>query len=201
MSYEQVRAFYPKEMGTQKGWCLKNCRIGFRIYIGKFASAKADMLSQKKNGTLHPMSTLPSNCAVPVYLDVASQYEHVEVYDKGTWYSDGKKVKAPNYNTCFGWGELCDGTRVVKLANKDSFLPTKGYWSYGDQDARIAKLCEFMYKTFPAYTSKKILNDPDIFGKNCKAAIIQFQKRTGLYPDGIVGKNTYNKLKEYGFNG
>lgn len=201
MSYEQVRNFYPKEMGTQKGWCLKNCRIGFRIYTGKFASAKADMLSQKKNGTLHSMSTLPSNCAVPVYLDVSSQYEHVEVYDKGTWYSDGKKVKVPNFNTCFGWGELCDGTRVVKLANRESFLPTKGYWAYGDQDARIAKLCEFMYKTFPAYTSKKILNDPDIFGKNCKAAILEFQKRTGLYPDGIVGKNTYNKLKEYGFNG
>ena len=201
MSYEQVRTFYPKEMGTQKGWCLKNCRIGFRIYTGKFASAKADMLSQKKNGTLHPISTLPSNCSVPVYLNVASQYEHVEVYDKGTWYSDGKKVKAPNYSTCFGWGELCDGTRVVKLANNDKFLPAKGYWKEGDQDTRIAKLCGFMYKTFPAYTSKKILINPQIFGKNCKAAITEFQKRTGLYPDGIVGKNTYNKLKEYGFNG
>ena len=201
MSYEQVRAFYPKEMGTQKGWCLKNCRIGFRIYTGKFASAKADMLSQKKNGTLNPMTTLPSNCSVPVYLDVASQYEHVEVYDKGTWYSDGKKVKAPDYNKCYGWGELCDGTRVVKLTNVAKFLPAKGYWKEGDEDFRIAKLCEFMYKTFPAYTSKKILNDPDIFGKNCKAAITEFQKRTGLYPDGIVGKNTYNKLKEYGFNG
>lgn len=199
MSYEQVRAFYPKEMGTQKGWCLKNCRIGFRIYTGKFASAKADMLSQKKNGTLHPMSTLPSNCAVPVYLDVASQYEHVEVYDKGTWYSDSKKVKAPNYSTCFGWGELCDGTRVVKLANNDKFLPAKGYWKEGDQDVRIGKLATFMYKNFPAYTSKKALGN--LYGPYIKCAITEFQKRTGLYPDGIVGKNTYNKLKEYGFNG
>ena len=90
---------------------------------------------------------------------------------------------------------------MVKLANNDSFLPAKGYWKEGDHDARIAKLCEFMYKTFPAYTSKKILINPHIFGKNCKAALTEFQKRTGLYPDGIVGKNTYNKLKEYGFNG
>jgi len=201
MPYEQVRAFYPKEMGRQKGWCLKNCRIGFRIYTGKFASAKADMLSQRKNGTLHPITTLPPYCSVPVYLDVASQYEHVEVYDKGTWYSDGKKVKAPDYNKCYGWGELCDGTRVVKLTNTAKFLPTKGYWKEGDEDFRIALLCKFMYKTFPAYTNKKILINPEIFGKNCKAAIIEFQKRTGLYPDGIVGKNTYNKLKEYGFNG
>ena len=159
MGYEQVRTFYPREMGTQKGWCLKNARVGFRIYTAKFSSAKADMLSQKKNGTLHPMSTLPANCAVPVYIDTSSSAEHVEVCDKGIWYSDGKKVSAPNFSTCFGWGELCDGTRVVKLANPDSFLPSKGYWREGDKDLRIGKLAQFMYSTFPAYTSKKALGN------------------------------------------
>ena len=197
MGYEQVRTFYPREMGTQKGWCLKNARVGFRIYTAKFSSAKADMLSQKKNGTLHPMSTLPANCAVPVYIDTASSAEHVEVCDKGTWYSDGKKVSAPNYSTCFGWGELCDGTRVVKLANPDSFLPSKGYWREGDKDSRIGKLAQFMYSTFPAYTSKKALGN--YYGYYIKKAITEFQRRTGLYPDGCVGKLTYNKLKEYGF--
>ena len=197
MSYEQVKHFYPKEMGTEKGWCLKNVRVGYRIYTGKFASAKADMLSQKKNGTLHSMSSLPSNCSVPVYIDTASEYEHVEVYDKGTWYSDGKKVKAPDYKKCYGWGECCDGTRVVKLANKDSFLPAKGYWKEGDKDERISVLASFMYNNFPAYTSKKALGS--YFGYYLNKSIIEFQKRTGLYPDGCVGKNTYNKLKEYGF--
>lgn len=197
MSYEQVRKFYPKEMGRQKGWCLKNARLGYRIYTGKFASAKADMLSQKKNGTLHPMSTLPYNCSVPVYIDSTSQYEHVEVYDHGTWYSDGIKVNAPKYDKCFGWGELCDGTRIVKLANNDKFLPAKGYWCEGDQDKRIGKLSSFMYKNFPAYTSSKALGN--YYGKYIKKAITEFQRRTGLYPDGMVGKNTYNKLKEYGF--
>ena len=39
------------------------------------------------------------------------------VYDKGTWYEDGKKIKKPNYKW-FGWGELCDGVRVVKPVKK-----------------------------------------------------------------------------------
>ena len=186
-------------MGTQKGWCLKNARVGFRIYIAKYASARTDMLAQKKNGTLHPMSTLPSNCAVPVYIDTTSKNDHVEVYDKGTWYSDGRKVKAPNYSSCFGWGECCDGTRVVKLANTASFLPAKGYWKEGDKDDRIGKLASFMYKVFPSYTSKNALGN--YFGKYLKSSIVEFQQRTGLYPDGMVGKLTYNKLKEFGFNG
>ena len=37
--YEQLKVFYPNEMGKAKGWCLKNCRIGFRVYSAKFGSA------------------------------------------------------------------------------------------------------------------------------------------------------------------
>ena len=195
MPYEQIRQFYPKEMGTAKGWCLKNCRVGFRIYTAKFASAKADMESQRRNGTLHS-GTPPVNVAVPVYVDSSSKYEHVVVCDKGTYYSDGKKVSKPT--RVFGWGELCDGTRVVKYTEGDKFLPAKGYWGEGDKDARIGKLAEFMYNNFPAYTSKKSLGN--YYGQNIKRSITEFQKRTGLYPDGCVGKLTYNKLKEYGFS-
>ena len=50
MAYEQTKQFYPKEMGTKKGWCLQNCRLGFRIYTGKYASAKTAMQAGKKNG-------------------------------------------------------------------------------------------------------------------------------------------------------
>lgn len=197
-NYEQVKPFYPKEMGSAKGWCLKNCRLGFRIYTAKYASAKAAMQAAKKNGTLHSLSELPSNIAVPVYLDTPSQYEHVVVYDKGVWYEDGKKVSKPKYSS-FGWDEMMDGTRVVKKVTTTGFLPAKGYWSLGDADARIGKLSAFMRKTFPAYTSKNVLNNPTYYSKDLKKAITEFQKRTGLYPDGITGKNTYAKLQKYGF--
>lgn len=116
MSYIQVRTFNPSKMGKRDGWCLMNARLGFGIANGKFPSAKADMESQRANGTLHPISTLPTDCAVPVYLNTTSPYEHVEVCVNGkTWYSDGKIVKAPAKSIIFGWGELCDGVRVVKV--------------------------------------------------------------------------------------
>lgn len=113
--YEQVKYFNLSKMGTKKGWCLQNVRLGYGIPNGKYPSAKADMEAQRKGGTLHSFNTLPNNCTVPVYLDTASQYEHVEVCANGkVWYSDGKRVSAPKATTVYGWGELCDGVRVVK---------------------------------------------------------------------------------------
>ena len=196
MGYEQVRQFYPSEMGREKGWCLKNCRLGFRIYTAKYSSAYTAMLAAKKNGTLHDLSTLPSNCSVPVYFDTTSKNKHVVVYDKGIWYEDGRKINKPSY-TSYGWDEMMDGTRVVKEATS-KFLPTKGYWAIGDKDSRVGDLAAFMYKTFPAYTSKKALGN--YYGNYIASAIKEFQRRTGLYPDGCVGQLTYNKLKQYGFN-
>lgn len=196
MGYEQIRQFYPSEMGKEKGWCLKNCRLGFRIYTAKYSSAYTAMLAAKKNGTLHDLSTLPSNCSVPVYFDTTSKNKHVVVYDKGIWYEDGRKINKPSY-TSYGWDEMMDGTRVVKEATS-KFLPTKGYWAIGDKDSRIGDLAAFMYKTFPAYTSKKALGN--YYGNYLASAIKEFQRRTGLYPDGCTGQLTYNKLKQYGFN-
>lgn len=111
MSWVQVLPFNLSKMGTKKGYCLQNARLAFGITKGTFASAKADMESQKKNGTLH-YDNPPANVAVPVYVDSTSIYEHVVICDHGTYYSDGKKVSKPSKT--FGWGELCDGVRVVK---------------------------------------------------------------------------------------
>ena len=150
MSYTQVRAFNPSKMGKQSGWCLQNARLGFGITRGKFASAKADCDSQRAKGTLHPLSTLPTNCAVPVYVDTTSPYEHVEVCVNGkTWYSDGRVVKAPASATVFGWGELCDGERVVKVETaKDDLSKYSDYelaqmvlkGQFGNGAVRKAKL-------------------------------------------------------------
>ena len=129
MSYIQVRAFNPSKMGKRDGWCLANADSGFGITKGTFPSAKADCDSQRANGTLHPLSTLPTNCTVPVYIDTASPYEHIEVCVNGkTWYSDGRIVKAPASATVFGWGELCDGVRIVKLdTSKDNLSKYSDY--------------------------------------------------------------------------
>ncbi len=195
-NYEQTKPFYPKDMGKQKGWCLQNCRLGFHIYKPKYASAKAAMDAAKRNGTFHA-GTPPNNISVPVYVSSSSKYGHVVVWDKGTWWSDGKKYSS--WSGILGWDEMMDGTRVVKVASIKSFLPAKGYWAKYDKDDRVAALASFMRKTFPAYTSAKALGP--VYGDYLWKAIKEFQKRTGLYPDGCTGKITYAKLKQYGFKG
>lgn len=196
MAYEQVLGFYPKDMGKQKGWCLQNCRLGFYIYTPKYASAKAAMDAAKKNGTYHA-GTPPNNISVPVYVSSSSKYGHVIVWDKGVWYSDGKKYGS--WSGVLGWDEMMDGTRVVKVASSKSFLPSKGYWCKYDKDERVARLATFMRNTFPKYTPKSALGP--IYGDNLSRAIAQFQRNTGLYADGMTGPKTYAELKKYGFKG
>lgn len=201
MAYKQVRQFNLSKMGHKRGWCLQNVRLGFGIGP-KYLNAKLDMLAQRKNGTLHS-GVPPINISVPVYCDTSALAEHVVVWDKGKVYSDGvlQKNGLAGFKS-FGWGELCDGTRVVewtKDAGGTGFLPKRGYWKPGDYDARIGQMASFMKKEFPSYTSKAALGN--YFGPNLERAIREFQKRTGLEQDGCVGPKTYAKLKNFGFKG
>lgn len=201
MTFRQVRQFNPAKMGKTPKLCLQNCRLGFGITKGTFASAKLDMESQKKNGTLHA-GVPPADISVPVYCDTLSQYEHVVVWHKGVVYEDGYvRSRGLSGLALFGWGELCDGVRVVEPYNAPTsdFLPAKGWWGSGDNDARVGRLASFMRKTFPAYTPAAALGN--YFGPNLKKAITEFQRRTGLQADGNVGPITFNKLKSYGFGG
>lgn len=205
MAWEQVKSFNLSKMGTKKGWCLQNVRLGFGITTTKYPSAVADMSAQRANGTLHPLSELPTDLAVPIYCDTTSKNEHVIAYNKGYYYENGKAVKISSYKV-FGWGEYCSGTCVVKKTTgatnakaASSFLHVRGYWKYGDTDPRIGKMAEFMYKTFPAYTNKKALGD--YFGLYLRSSIKEFQKRTKIQADGMVGPVTYAQLKKYGFKG
>ena len=195
--YEQVSSVNIKAMGKKKGWCLQNCRLVFGFTVGKYASAKVDMESQRAGGTLHSIDTLPTNVVVPVYVDTTSKYEHVVISYYGTFYEDGHRINRHKYSKYFGWGELCDGRRVVKVTTLKPFLPSKGYWAYGDNDERVACLASFMFTTFPKYSPRGVLGT--WYGPKLKASITEFQKRTGLYPDGCVGRIIYAKLKEYGF--
>lgn len=111
--WKQVIEFDKNKMGTKKGWCLQNCRLGYGIATGTYPSAKADMEAQKKDGTFHT-TDLPSNVAVPVYFDTSSPNEHVMVDDHGDFYEDGHYVSSLAGYTILGWGEKCDGVRVVE---------------------------------------------------------------------------------------
>lgn len=117
VEWEQVRDFYPADMGSTPGWCLQNTRLGFHIYSGTYASARADMEAQQANGTLHS-GTPPDYIACPIYFANYSYTPlgHVAAWDHGRVYSDG--VEFPSIASVatdyMGWGEFCDGARVVQ---------------------------------------------------------------------------------------
>lgn len=118
--WQQILAFHIEDMGTTPGMCLQNTREGFGIQTGTFATAKADMDSQIQNGTLHA-GTPPLDISVPLYYDGWSLVPegHAAVWDHGVVYSDGIRCTSiesvtVNYR---GWGELCDGVRVVAPAS------------------------------------------------------------------------------------
>lgn len=117
--YKQLIYFNKNEMGAKKGYCLQNVRKGFNL-PPKFESAKADMEFNKNQGTLHNIDTLPENVSVPVYVDTTSKYEHIIVSDRGTFYSDGKKISKNKYKNYFGWGEYCEGYHVVEKTFKQN---------------------------------------------------------------------------------
>ena len=113
MTWVQKVQFNLANMGSQRGMCEKNVRLGYGL-PAKCASAKADMEFNRANGALHPIDTLPKNVAVPVFVDTSSPYEHIEVADKGVFYSDKKRLANPYAQRFFGWGEFCAKARVVE---------------------------------------------------------------------------------------
>lgn len=160
MAWKQTRAFNLNKMGRNPGWCLQNVRLGFGITKGKYPSAKADMQSQINNKTLHHISSLPTNVAVPVYVDTVSPYEHVVVYDRGVWYSDGQKTKAPNAKYVFGWGEFCDGARVVewvkdtKTCDEIAREVIAGVWGNGEERRKRLTKAGYNYDTIQKAVNK-----------------------------------------------
>lgn len=89
------------------------------------------------------------------------------------------------------------GLKFKSIPNKDNFFPARGYFKKGDVSENVGKIASFMYKVFPAYTSKKALGNT--YGVNLISSIKSFQSREGITVDGNCGPETLGKLKKYGF--
>lgn len=111
--WKQDRAFSLAKMGRTKNFCLRNVRLGYGIG-GKWANAKQAMDENRRKGTLHPLNIIPTNVTVPVF-SAQGVWGHVEVCQKGVYYSDGVKVGKPNAS--YQWGELLNGVRVVSYVH------------------------------------------------------------------------------------
>lgn len=136
-------------------------------------------------------------------LSIDNIVSHQEAYKKGY---------GSNHGDCDHWlkkfGKDMDWFRnevKAKLGEATETKPTNSFFGtgtcfkLGDIHENIGKIAEFMYKMFPSYTDKKALGN--YYGKNIKASITEFQKRTGLTKDGIIGEKTLAELRKYGFKG
>ena len=181
--------------------CTSYCAWKIKEATGSWPKRTGDMNARNwiyrlpENG--YGTRTSSPNGAKCVGVSTAGKYGHV-VWSDGTlriseynYYSNGtyseRNVNASNYQ----WFIIKSGA--------SGFLPARGYWKYGDKDARIGQMATFMRNTFPAYTPAAALGN--YFGPNLQRAVKEFQRRCGLADDGMVGPITYNKLKSFGFKG
>lgn len=76
-----------------------------------------------------------------------------------------------------------------------------GSWNptlqYGSAGAAVAELQADMNRSFSGYEAMPLVVDGD-FGPATKAAVVEFQRRVHLDPDGIVGPLTWLQLAKYG---
>ncbi len=92
---------------------------------------------------------------------------------------------------------------VVPIPAKNTFLPSRGYFKYGDKGDNVAKINDFYYRVFPGYEKVLKRNKENVkgnlFGENTKAWTKEFQRRKGLTPDGCIGPITLKALVAEGF--
>lgn len=76
-----------------------------------------------------------------------------------------------------------------------------GSWNptlqYGSSGAAVAELQRDMNREFDAYEATPLVVDGD-FGPATKSAVLEFQRRVHITPDGIVGPQTWTEFAKYG---
>lgn len=190
--YKQVRNFNPSKMGTKKGYCLQNCRIAFDPEIPpKYPDAKEAMLANRNAGTLHSMDSLPLNCAVPVFADTPSEYEHVMVCDRGVMYSDGYIVNSSNFNY-FGWGETLNDVRIVEYVPDPEPAPAPTPAPEPKDEIKVGDLVDLIEPV--DYYGTWLIKD---LCKNCTVRqIVGDRVVVNSYDGDVLGAVNINNLKK-----
>ena len=111
----QLIEFDPKKCLKRKGYQLCNVAEGYSIHTRHFPSCMHDAAYQKLTHTIHPLSTLPKNVSVPIYIKTLSKWGYVVVSHKGKIYDPQKNYKTLKGVEVLGWAECIDNIKVIKL--------------------------------------------------------------------------------------
>ena len=163
--------------------------------------------SNSSNGGNWPVSAVALNSLIRLVADIAKRNGLGKLVpgQNLTWHSMYASTTCPGDYLRSKMQYIADEANKINNSNtnisptpqKNNFLPSRGYFKRGDNNSNVGKIASFMRKTFPAYTSSKALGN--LYGPYLISAMKEFQRRTGLTPDGCTGPITLAKLCEYGF--
>lgn len=190
------------------GECLKFVRTSWNV-PAKYPSAKSAWANAKKKHA--GLSRIP--VGAPLFMShPRSKYGHVVVYLGGSSIRSTNSAtnRVSTYSiatwqkwgyTIQGWTEDLNGVDLpidpTPLAKPPSGTPKPGnvVLNKGDRGPRVRNLQNGLNSHFPNYSNIKV---DGIFGINTENTVKEFQGRTGLKKDGIVGPATTSMLNKYG---
>jgi len=113
----------------------------------------------------------------------------VSTYPISTWTGWGYSL--------LGWTEDLNGVELpIDPVPSHAPQPSAAKeWRVGTSGTQVENLQRGLNAHFPAYSR---LTTDGKFGPKTEAVVKEFQRRTGLTPDGIVGVKTTDKLAGYG---
>lgn len=121
-----------------------------------------------------------------------------EQYGLGiTFARDGIAGSAVNHQghlhvDCGSWSNYGDGAVRAKRAT----IKVNGKMlQRGSTGKSVYRLQAGLNAVFPAYSD---LVEDSVYGERTEGVVIEFQKRAGLVPDGVVGPVTRAALRQYG---
>lgn len=131
-----------------------------------------------------------------------------QIVKKGTLLGyTGKSGKATGVHLHLSIVNLSNGKYINPenyVYNEVNEQTNKNYYKKGDKNDYIKHLCNWFATYYWSYFCKskkeahKLL-DGNLFGPQLERWVKEFQRRTGLISDGLIGPLTQRKLREYGF--
>ncbi len=114
----------------------------------------------------------------------------------GELWSTAKGKACPGDRRIAQLPDVIDAARLLLGQPVEPAPPGGIYAQYGDRNDRVLKLQQFMTTHFPAYNPYR---PTGLFGIGTRDGVEEFQRRTGLVVDGVVGPVTLRELGKYGF--
>lgn len=168
------------------------------------------------NAPKHPLGVAPSKTMTPAQISSVRQIIK-DVRGAARWGGEWSRPDAMHVELMGGVDKLAEvaaliragqlpGAGVSKPADPAPAEPATGgdasilYCGNAKNDkAKVKRLQAGLKKVFPAYAKFAGNGDGD-YGSYTEDVVKEFQRRVGLKPDGVVGKDTIRELADHGIN-